>query len=80
MARLSPGAEQHEQKPMENGAEQDDSIALHTAAEELMRALESKSAAHVVDAFKSLMELCDSEEESQESPEEEQSEQESSQE
>ncbi len=72
MARLGKGPEQLEQKPMEDGAEQDDSIALHTAAEELMRAIESKSPAGIAEAFKSMLELCDEDE----SPEVEQSEQE----
>lgn len=73
MARLGKAPEQSEQSSSENGAEQDDSIAVHTAAEELIRALDSKNAAHVAEAFKSLCELCESEE----SPEEEKSEQES---
>lgn len=44
--------------PMVDGAEQDDSVAVNTAAEELMSAIESKSPQAFVSAFKSLMELC----------------------
>jgi hypothetical protein len=57
----------------EDGAELDDSIGLKTAGEELLKAIESKSAMGVVDALKSLLELI-------ESPEQEASEHESSEE
>lgn len=46
--------------PNEDGAIQDDSVAVETAAEELISAIESKSAKGVVEAIKSLMELCES--------------------
>ena len=49
--------------PTKDGIEQDDSMAVDTAAEELISAIESKSAKGVVAAIKSLMELCESEEE-----------------
>lgn len=54
-------------KPVESedGAELDKSIPLDTAAEELISALESKSAKGVAAAFKSLMELCESEPEAE---------------
>lgn len=45
----------------EDGAEMDDSVATNTAAEELISAIESKSAPAVVEAMKALMELCASE-------------------
>jgi hypothetical protein len=55
--------------PTENGVEQDDSVALETAAEELMQAIEQKSPKAVVESLRSLIELMDSEPESAE-PEE----------
>lgn len=55
-----------EEVPMVDGAEQDDSIALDTAAEELMAAIESKSPKSIVQAFKTMMELCQSEPEQSE--------------
>ena len=48
--------------PSEDGVEQDDSVAVDTAAEELMSAIKSDSPKAVVQAFKSLLELCDSDE------------------
>jgi hypothetical protein len=41
-------------------------MAVDTAAEELIQAIESKSPKAVVQAIKSLMELCQSEESDQE--------------
>lgn len=54
-----PGTESSEPK---DGAEQDASMPKETAAEELLAAIESKSAKGIVEAFESLMELCASEE------------------
>ena len=47
----------------EDGAEVDDSVALKTAGEEFIAAIESKSPMAVVEALKSLMELCEMPEE-----------------
>jgi hypothetical protein len=44
----------------EDGAEQDDSVALKTAGEELISALESKNPLAVASAIKALIELCES--------------------
>ena len=55
------GAESVEEAPVVDGAEQDDSIAVDTAAEELIAAVESKSPKAVVQAIKSLIELIQSE-------------------
>ena len=52
--------------PTEDGVEQDDSVAVDTAAEELISAIESKSPKAVVAAIKSLIELCQSEPEANE--------------
>lgn len=48
-----------EQSPMseDGSAESDDSVAVNTAAEELMSAIEMKSAKGIVEAMRSLMEL-----------------------
>jgi len=68
MAKIGKKPDNMEKAPMEDGAEQDSSVGAEAAAEELMKAIESKSAAGIVEAFKSLMELCESESE----PEQEQ--------
>lgn len=52
------GKPQMEESPMKDGAEQDDSMPKDAAAEELIAAIESKSAKGVVEALESLMELC----------------------
>jgi hypothetical protein len=70
MNRLNSKSPSVEEKPQEDGVEQDASIGLHTAAEELMQAIESKSAPRVAEAFKALSEMCGSDE----SPAEEQAE------
>lgn len=49
-----------EAAPSMDGVEQDDSLAVDTAAEELAEALSSKSPKRIVEAFKSLLELCES--------------------
>ena len=46
----------------EGGAMEDDSVALETAAEELLSSIESKSAKGIVEALKSLIEMIDAEE------------------
>lgn len=50
----------------EMGDEIDDSMPKEAAAEELLAAIESKSPKGIIEAFESLMELCERKEESQE--------------
>jgi hypothetical protein len=66
MTKLMGDKPEMQEAPMKDGAEQDDSMAVDTAAEELIQAIESKSPKAVVQAIKSLMELCQSEESDQE--------------
>lgn len=47
--------------PQKDGAEQDDSVASETAAQELLQAIKADSPKAVVQALKSLMEICESE-------------------
>ncbi|MEZ0208566.1 MAG: hypothetical protein ACAH17_00110 [Candidatus Paceibacterota bacterium] len=61
MGKLMDKKPEVEEAPTEDGIEQDDSIAVDTAAEELISAIESKSPKAVVSAIKSLMDLCQSE-------------------
>jgi len=61
------------EKPMSEGAEQDDSIALKSAAEEIMSAIESKDSGMLVSALKSFYEMCDSAEDESESESESES-------
>lgn len=61
MGKLKGGKSETSEAPTEDGAVQDDSVAVDTAAEELMAAINSKSPKAVVEAFKSLLELCQSE-------------------
>lgn len=51
--------------PQADGAEQDDSMAAETAAQELLQAIKADSPKAVVQALKSLMEICESEPESE---------------
>jgi hypothetical protein len=57
-------------KMSEDGAPEDDSIALKTAGEELISAIESKSPMAVIEAVKSIMQLCDVAEDAMESEQE----------
>jgi hypothetical protein len=72
MAKMGKKPEDQEPK-MEDGAEQDDSMALKTAGEEFLQAVESKNPMALVEALKSLMELCESpeQEEAEHEPQEE---------
>ena len=56
-------------KPVEseNGVEQDYSVPAEAAAEDLLSALSSKNPKAIVEAFKALSELCESESEEPES-------------
>ena len=54
--------------PMKDGAEQDNEIALRSAADEILSAIESKDADMLVGALKSFQEMC-SENEPEESEE-----------
>jgi hypothetical protein len=77
VSKMKPSkAEMLEDAPSnEMGDVKDDDIAKQSAAEELLKAIESKDAKAVAAAFSSMMELCNSEE-----PEEEYSEQKESEE
>lgn len=60
ISKLKSGGEQMKEAPAdETGAEMDPSMPKEAAAEELLAAIESKSAKAVVEALESLMELCD---------------------
>jgi len=68
-----------EEKMEHDGAEHDNSSALHSAAEEIMHAMHMKDAKSLMTALKSFWEICDSEpheegphidEETEESPQE----------
>ena len=62
--------EMKEAPKSENGAELDQNMPMESAAEELLAAIESKSAAGVVEAIRSLVELVQNEmPESEDKPE-----------
>lgn len=62
-----------EPSPEKDGAQQDDSVASESAAEELISAIHSKSAKEVVDSMKNLWAILDKDENEEESaPESEQ--------
>lgn len=62
IARMKqPKEEQVSKAPEKDGVEQDSSIGLESAADEIMSAVESKNAKALVEALKSFMEMCDSE-------------------
>ena len=73
VSKLKPSkAEMLEDAPSnEMGDQKDDSMAKETAAEELLKAIESKSPAAIAEAFSSMMELCESEEPAEEEASEE---------
>ncbi len=57
-----------EKSPMsDDGAEQDNSMAEETAAEDLISAIEQKSPKAIVEAFKNMLECCKPVEEAEES-------------
>ena len=63
IARMRGEKEESSEAPKsEMGAESDDSMAKESAAEELLKAIESKSPKAIAEAFSSMMELCDYEE------------------
>lgn len=65
------GPDMAEAPKSEEGGEVDNSIAIDTAAEEIMSAVDAKDTKALVSALKSFMELCDEEspEYSEEMPE-----------
>lgn len=69
MAGKGPGPEKEMAPKMEDGVEQDDSIAKESAAQDLLTAIEQKDAKGIVMAFTNLMEMCDYEEPSEEEAE-----------
>lgn len=68
MRKDSPG-EMFEAPKGENGGESDDSLAKESAAEELLKAIESKSPAAIAEAFSAMLELCGGEQEADEASE-----------
>lgn len=70
MGKMLGKPEETQEAPSKDGTEQDDSVAVDTAAEELISAIEAKSPKGVVMAIKSLMELCQQESEDYEESEE----------
>lgn len=69
IARMKKPSEEVSKAPEKDGVEQDSSMGLESAADEIMSAVESKNPKALVSALKSFMEMCDNE-----SPEHEQSE------
>lgn len=64
ISKMKPEGEEMVDAPMsEDGGVVDNSIALESAAEELIQAVESKDASLVVAALKSLMEMAREEQE-----------------
>lgn len=59
IAKAGPKGEEMKEAPQVDGAEQDNSIAEESAAEDLMAAIEQKDVKQIVSAFKALMEICD---------------------
>jgi hypothetical protein len=66
IASAGPKKDEIQEAPTKDGAEQDNSIAEQSAAEDVMAAIESKDPKALVSAFKALMEICDSQEDSAE--------------
>jgi hypothetical protein len=64
IARLGKPSEEAPKNEM--GDEIDDSMPKEAAAEELLAAIESKSPKGIIEAFESLMELCERKDESSE--------------
>lgn len=54
--------EQLDEPVVKEGAEQDDSIGMESAAEDLMQAIEQKNAKGIVAAIKDLYAMCESNE------------------
>lgn len=69
VSKLTESATAEPVKQDDNGVEQDDNIALTSAAEELMSALESKEPKSIAAAFKSMMDVCNMEPEASEDEE-----------
>ena len=69
MAKMKPGKSEEMESAPENemGDQMDNSMALESAAEEVMSAIESKNVPGLVEAMKSLIEMCMDEYESSES-------------
>jgi hypothetical protein len=61
MSRLGSPDEKVEQAPTVDDVEQDHSIPLESAAEEILMALENKSPKALVEALKYFLEMCEPE-------------------
>lgn len=66
ISKAGPKNEEFKQVESKDGAEQDNSIAEDSAAEDLMAAIEQKDPKAIVSAFKALMEICDIKEDASE--------------
>lgn len=71
LAKMKKGKEEEGPAPMKDGAEQDDSIGMDTAAEELLKAIESKDARALKEALVSLMDMYEARSEAEEDASEE---------
>lgn len=58
MSKLNDPQPSEQSVPTQDGVEQDDSIGLESAAEELVSAIDSKSPKAIAAAFKSMLEMC----------------------
>lgn len=82
LAMIIKGADKpHEMAPkhLEMGAEQDHSVGINSAAEELLNAIDKKDVASIVSSLRSFMELCEYEEPKAEEEGEQEAEMESEQ-
>lgn len=61
VSKISDSINAEPVKTDDSGVEQDDTIAMTSAAEELMSAISSKDAKAVAAAFKTMMEMCEME-------------------
>lgn len=62
LGSMSPLSDAKEAPKTEDGAESDDSIGMHSAADELIAAVHAKDPKGVATAMKALHEMCSSEE------------------
>lgn len=58
LKKLSDGAEEMSEAPMQDGAEVDASAGYDSAAEEMLAAIESKDPAALKEAIRSMVQMC----------------------